>query len=114
MFLKTEERPAGEVQQAGRLRLSEAIRIGAKIRPQCKSFLFFAGKSCALGAAYEAFFGHPGADGYWSDKDLRFMESFGTKLRGKYPALPFVEIVSRNDRGESRESIADWLQSQGL
>lgn len=35
------------------LRLSEAIRIGARIRPQCTSDLFHNGKSCVLGAAYE-------------------------------------------------------------
>src|SRR5258706_4854134 len=58
-FIDTQARPAGEVQQkVWKLRLSEAIRIGARIRPQCSGWAFEHGKSCAWGAAWEGS-GHP-------------------------------------------------------
>jgi hypothetical protein len=103
MFLKTEERPAGEVQQVGRLRLSEAIRIGAKLRPQCRETFFQHGRSCALGAAVEAITGKASADfqGSWE----KFFNA---------PDEVFGPILIRNDSGEPRESIAAWLESQGL
>src|SRR5258706_3257598 len=53
-FIDTRERPAGEVQQTvGKMRLSGAIRIGARIRPQCEGSFFEDGRSCAMGAAME-------------------------------------------------------------
>jgi hypothetical protein len=106
MFLKTEERPAGEVQQVGRLKLSAAIRIGAKIRPQCRHFFYFEGRSCAMGAAYEGQTGKKAEGIFWIEPFI--------SMWPEAKAL-FREIARRNDdRGESRESIADWLQSQGL
>jgi hypothetical protein len=118
-YVDTEARPTGEVQQkVGRIRLSEAIRIGARIRPQCVWLWFDNGKSCAQGAAYEAVFGYPG------DMALRGTSTdpsrpgtwIANALRDKFPEYGPIagEIQSRNDRGESRESIADWLQSMGL
>jgi hypothetical protein len=59
-----EEKSRGEVTEtpAKISRLSEALRIGARLRPQCTNFVFAHGKSCAIGAAYEAVFGYPGDD----------------------------------------------------
>ncbi len=107
-FVDTEQRSAGEVQQkVGRLKLSEAIRIGARIRPQCTRAFFSADKSCAFGAAYEALTGVVKED---------------MMIEDLFPFLPELDrlgnvrlaVSRRNDRGESRESIADWLQSIGL
>ena len=114
-FIDTKERPQGEQVDAitpTKLKLSEAIRIGAKIRPQCSGEWYREGKSCAMGAAAEA-------DG-WKD--------YAVQYRNKnivYPWMRFKKrfgiddamqehIWRRNDSGESRESIADWLESQGL
>lgn len=101
MFIDTKERPAGEVQQkVGRLRLSEAIRIGAKLRPQITNGCYRdSSGTCAIGAAFEA----TGIKEWYS---LAKFVGVPTNLH--------IQITSRNDRGESRESIADWLQSQGL
>jgi hypothetical protein len=103
-----------EQQHVGTLRLSDAIRIGAKLRPQCTYEPFDkVGRSCALGAAYEATFGRTG--------DV--MEVYGT-LPYRYPALLrqlpsstkdiMSEIFERNDQWHNtREQIADWLEAQG-
>lgn len=103
----TELRPAGEVQQkVGRLKLSEAIRRGAALRPQCRTVFWSDGGSCAMGAAFEAI-GIP----YGSSQDFTevFIRNFPSAFR---EALP--DIFVRNDSGESRESIAAWLESKGL
>jgi hypothetical protein len=105
MFIDTRERPAGEVQQkVGRLKLSEAIRIGARIRPRCRGAFFDGERSCAFGAAYEGAMGHPIKG-----------TTYGPIFELWPEILPIaIQITTRNDSGESRESIADWLESQGL
>src|SRR6476659_8997882 len=40
-----------------KVKLSDAIRSGAAIRPKAISKFYFEGKSCAIGAAYEAITG---------------------------------------------------------
>src|SRR6266850_1860471 len=112
MFIDTRERPAGEVQQkVGRLRLSEAIRIGARLSPPGSktSWRDQCGGTCAVMAACEGLFGKGWHDGDPAD---RLMRHFGISLNewhgGKY------QLSARYGNGESRESIADWLQSQGL
>ncbi len=99
------------------LTLSEALRVGARLRPQCKGELFTDKGSCALGAIYEAVFGYcadspavliakfvrhyPELDNSWCDireRNVRFLIS---------------EIYTRNDSGQTREEIADWLESIG-
>lgn len=89
--------------QVGTLRLSEAIRRGAKIRPQCKHYYEYKGASCALGAAAEAVWGDRGAG--WPE---RFIDEFGITLE------LFHLIGAKNDSGMTREQVADWLESQGL
>lgn len=109
MFVQ--EKTQGEVTKAPAkvLKLSEAIRIGAALRPhQCVGVFFGQGGSCALGAAYEAITG----------RTLKEGSTEGAILKGIVPGyddygLRF-EITGRNDRGETREHIADWLESRGL
>lgn len=124
-----DEKAAGEAQtaeQANRtLKLSEAIRIGAKIRGQCKTFPFNQDRSCALGAAYEAVYGAPdGADGTLHMSDVSapilaafpFLNSPSVLMRdGPMKSDRLMDDVWRlNDQlGKSREQIADWLEAQG-
>ena len=87
--------------------LSQAIRLGATFRPQCTGGFFEDGKSCALGAAIEAL------TGVNTEPDIS-VQGF---LLDRFPAVQEVlfEIPIMNDRhGWSRESIADWLEAQGL
>lgn len=103
------------------IKLSEAIREGAKLRPQGRNAWFAEAKggqiySCALGAAYEALFGLP-------PKNENGLRLVGDKLESIYPELEDStsagiwlcnEISRRNDcMRQTREQIADWLQEQG-
>lgn len=89
-----------------KLKLSEAIRIGAQIRPQCKGRAFRDGGSCAMGAAYEAMTGN-----VWPEDDFGnfplIMHDFGA------PTSIVMRVTNMNDNGMTREQIADWLESQG-
>ena len=92
------------------MKLSEAIREGAKLRPQCKGAFYSTNdqgvvSSCALGAAYEAVTGElphaPLID--WHDVP-------------NFPELPSTietRIIAMNDSGRTREEIADILASEG-
>lgn len=104
-FVDTEQRNAGEVQQkVGGLKLSEALRRGAALRPQCRNTFFNGIGTCALGAIAEARGWIPRAE-----KNSGVYE-FVPEGRGNLGG----EISVRNDDGESRESIAAWLESKGL
>ena len=117
------------------LKLSEAIRRGARLRPQARGdFFMFVWDdhsdvcelgSCALGAAFEA--AYPGEDveeieRAWGLADLseELFEAFPV-LREEQPALPgakplslFQKVSRLNDKdGWTREHIADWLERQG-
>ncbi len=104
MLVDKESHVAGKT-EARKLKLSEAIRIGAAIRPQAMGDFYNEGGSCVLGAAYEA---------------------IGKKLRPNswcYPALQkyfgldvyfLGRLADRNNDGETRESIADSLEKEGL
>ncbi len=92
-----------------RLKLSQAIRIGAKMRPQCTKAYFKDGGSCAIGAAYEGMTGRSG--GYREIGDL-----LPELVDDDYQLTLLGELIAgRNDQGtQSREEIADWLEAQGL
>ena len=109
MFVDTQVRPQGEqVDAVAPMKLSEAIRIGARLRPQeLRGHYFLDGRSCALGAAFEAL-------GISSEAKLDLHAWSTLKERYSLPQTLHHEITSRNDRGQSRESIADWLEAQGL
>jgi|SRR6185436_2646324 len=110
-----EEKSVGEQQpvKVGTLKFSEAIRIGARIRPQCTGRMFARGRSCALGAAYEAVFGPP-PENAWdpSDKAHWTLGPCLSKLSERFGQSVY-EVWSKNDHGWTREEIADWLESQG-
>jgi len=101
-----DEKAAGEAQTAEqknrKLKLSEAIRIGARLRPQCRETFFWRGASCALGAAAEAI------GGYTDERFPTDWESFFGA-----PDDIIGQVIVRNDCGHTRERIADWLESNG-
>lgn len=101
-----EEKAKGEVPdfKLGTLRLSTAIRVGAKIRPQCRGHFFADGGSCAIGAALEAVFG---VNDFF-DERIKSPESVWPGVRS------WVRIyIMNDDKNMSREQIADWLEGQG-
>ena len=101
------------------MKLSEAIREGAKLRPQAYRDYFKEGGSCALGAAYEITHGQ---------FEFQIGGSISVQLDNDFPALnaPYVDhvlgeitirhaITTRNDNLHwTREQIADWLEAQGF
>lgn len=101
-----------EQQQVGKLKLSAAIRIGAKLRPQCTGRMFKNGASCALGAAYEAMTGR----GYYDlpETDARAAAALAYMYEKADVPFGLSEVFFKNDEGWTREEIADWLESQGL
>lgn len=104
-----DEKAHGEAQpvKVGTLRLSQYMRIGAQLRPQTRGKFFSKGGSCAWGAAYEGKAGEP----------LPRFVDHGVVMNTIFPeyrdqGLRFG-VVARNDRGDTRESIADWLEAKG-
>lgn len=95
-----------EQQQVGKLKLSAAIRIGAKIRPQAFGMYCSEGRTCALGAALEAI-----------NRDPKPLNGSGL-IAATEPLGISLELASqvsrRNDSGWTREAIADWLEAKGL
>lgn len=89
------------------LKASEALRIGAAIRPQCFGQPFYDGASCAIGAIYEGLTGHYAKLNNWQPVyDYVASAIFPIEIRS---------IWFRNDTDRwSREQIADWLEGQGL
>jgi hypothetical protein len=107
------------------MKLSEAIREGAAIRPQAfGNYIDITGTgqvcTCALGAAYEVIFGHlPKNDQPGLRQDL-IGQCPDTGRLIQMPESIFEisvmqAIVHLNDDEEwTREEIADWLESQNL
>lgn len=100
-------------QQVGTLKLSEAIRIGAALRPQSHFCMFDKeGGSCVQGAAAEAL-------GFPFTLDYREMEKIRPLLMAAFGVSGDVlsDMQMRNDvmggMMWSRERIADWLESKG-
>ena len=118
MFVKQDEKETNAVpgRECGALKLSEAIRMGAKLRPACTGVWFQNGRSCALGAAFESYYGRV-ADmpkGFPSDQDNALLGKAFPVLRVQRRDTLYGSIFKKNDGGESREAIADWLESKGL
>ncbi len=111
--------------------LPEAIRLGAKIRPQSVGISWHDGKSCALAAAYEVTGGEflKGA----GDPDYFLIKNHLNKVwpglmdhpvdlpsavsrhevYGDDPTILSAAIVELNDHhGWTREQIADWVEEQ--
>jgi len=108
MFVEHKE--AMEVTEAPvrTLKLSEAMRIGARLRPKCRLKMFHEGASCALGAAWEGM-------GFDPNEDPGTHSSF----RDIGERLGISEGLARTITGKNdsecmtREQIADWLEAQG-
>jgi hypothetical protein len=94
-------------------KLSEAIRAGAKLRPKCRMNLFHAGRSCALGAAYEAIGGGYGmkkvTETLWLSK-IPDAEKAESAFHDKFG---FPIVTANDDKRWTREQIADELEKLG-
>lgn len=111
------------------MKLSEAIREGAKKRPQTFDSFFswdydtdegdrVCIGSCALGAAYEACVGS--VSNYFPEQGVFDAISACVGIDLDQPIGPanmalWREITGRNDEDRhTREEIADWLEAEGL
>lgn len=95
------------------LRLSEAIRIGSKIRPQCSSYLFENGGSCVWGAAYEGSGGKYKELAKFEDMHDVFGEGTYLDLNDLYIRAYGKPSWMDNDDGMPREQIADRFEALG-
>lgn len=93
------------------MRLSEAIRLGAMLKPQ--GFGFGSGHptasaTCALGSAYEA---SNCGDGWWNlEKCFPIVNLLPTKCPSCGDAMPSMVPHLNDDHRWSRERIADWVE----
>jgi hypothetical protein len=110
------------------MKLSEAIRLGSMLKPQAFNELAADGKTCALGAAYEAV--GMAIDARWGTQEE--IQQRKARIRAEFPLiyqsdLAFVApcgclggtlhftdvgaaIIHLNDHHRwSREQIADWV-----
>jgi hypothetical protein len=99
------------------MRLSEAIRLGSMLRPQGFGHMWSGGKSCAVGAAYEAL-------GYGDGKDVFLPRDLYDLLISRIFLMPcgctpyqlrfslVTAITHLNDAHRwTRERIADWVET---
>ncbi len=95
------------------MKLSTAIREGAKLRPQCRGEMHFKGASCALGAAYEFATGRITKSIY---KMRKLFPELAKTFEYKGVVYPLeVHITTMNDREElSREKIASIIEKKGF
>lgn len=96
---------------------SEAIREGAKLRPQgirLRENRFDKNTSCAIEAGIDAI----GADFEWNDQHALCKLYPYLYQRAAFPLQPdrqddlFSICYMLNDAGWTREAVADWLQSE--
>lgn len=92
---------------------SEAIREGAKLRPQGRGMFFRAGRTCAYGAGTEAVTGEANKwevvwelYPYLCATDVTCPKC---EVRG---AIQGIIYHLNDDHGWKRERIADWLESE--
>ena len=101
------------------MKLSEAIRAGAKLTPQVKGELVFDGATCALGAAYHAVSGNIPIMTMNTEEVVRYL-GIDTKKKVWCPVTEHWKTIQdaiidlNDDYGWSREKIADWLDTLGL
>lgn len=107
---------------AEQMRLSEAIREGAKLRPQAFGYYVDSSGSCSIGAAAEGIAGYNpsgqvcailSAAGHWPtlkapshcpEKDCEIRPDANVEA---------VCLHLNDDHRWSRERIAEWLEQQG-
>lgn len=99
------------------MRLSEAIREGAKVtEPAERRLLEEPNKACAFGAALV---GKLGWDAAWGEYFHDGCRTITSDLIKKYFSplswATYDDVMYRNDcTTATREQIADWLESEGL
>jgi|KBSSwiStaDraftv2_1062776.scaffolds.fasta_scaffold514580_3 hypothetical protein len=111
------------------MKLSDAIRLGAMIRPKISGYFFKDGASCAQGAALEA-------SGTAYDDDVERSFDHGLRVRQLWPEacglyvrcpacggslMPLLYVIAHlnnensTGHGWTREAIADWVETiEGL
>jgi len=106
-MLVDKESHVGGKTEARKLKLSEAIRIGAALRPQAIGTFYAQGGSCVLGAAYEAL-GHKMG---W----CVFQHEVYPALKNYFDVSDgfLIRLADMNNGGKSREAIADFVESLG-
>jgi len=100
---------------------SEAIREGARLRPQAFGELLLDGKTCAIGAGLEAM-GYADIGDSWLDAARKYpylaihrTEGFPCPIPECFcqPSFLYRVVIHLNDHHRwSREQIADWLESE--
>jgi len=113
-FVDTQVRPQGEQQKVGKLKLSEAIKRGIKKSLSSREYgaRVWVVKSgghcfaCVIGAAW---LGSGGDNHFLSSRFPELAEKCGVST------TLLIEGERRYEQqGQSREEVADWLESQGL
>lgn len=105
------------------MKLSEAMREGAKLRPKAIGYLFDKGEdgqicSCAIGAAMECARGFSNelwGAGMDDAKEIfpQLKEFISGPVDGINRSIATTIINLNDSRDWSREEIADWLESIG-
>jgi hypothetical protein len=116
----------GDVMKSQTMKLSEAIREGAKIRQMAKGAFYTQAwrsgdvRSCALGAAHESILpcttnAHPVSVRETLEEKWQFLKQSWDNDRSGFP-IDWIDVIAEmNDSGRyTREEIADWLESIGL
>ena len=118
MFIDTKLRPQGEVQQVGKLKLSEAIRKGAPtISESDYRFHRIAWSCCAIGAAHKAVTGKKfNSSDYWpevrSGEGIGVVEVWAMK-HGFDPHMARAAQEWHDHECLSHDEVAARLESQG-
>jgi len=108
------------LEQAQRVtKLSQAIRIGALMRPQCTGVPHRDGTSCAWGAAADGLglrirADTTGATVMAVGKSLYGDAWWAWGIRTDNGESLADRVWQMNDGGQTREEIADWLEARGL
>ena len=112
-----------EQQQVGKLKLSEAIRIGARMRPDCRVCWGDGVGSCALlaaaeatGMSYKAPRDGPIIRAHLDRKipDWRDADNAFSMAHDGFPDNEGMTISHHHYIGTmTREQIADWLEARG-
>ena len=85
--------------------LPTAIRIGAKIRPQCRDLYHRNGESCVLGAAFEA----EGIRPYTDPQLFELWPELRMQVDPEHALFSALTFLN-DDARWTREEIADWLE----
>lgn len=106
------------------MKLSEAIRAGAKLGPQCFGTMHDDGGSCAIGAAFWALYGvekspvgvmHDAKRSWWPDAWLELIEAtLGIPCPVcKDAQLDLSHVITHlnDDHKMSREGIAEYVET---